>query len=146
MPLWETSSLLVSSEVLFQPFFLKLNCRIRMIGMLQRLLDSTYCMTLHDVLFFMFFTRPPDPIERIPWSRWDFPVGSQGRCASSYFSSTFFVLWCVEQVRFLVPVIRELMALVRAYWNIEFLLYSACALYLVVAFQLLFGGRQPVAR
>ena len=34
----------------------------------------------------------------------------------------FLVLWCVQQVRFLVPVKRGLVALVRANWNLEFLL------------------------
>ena len=54
------------------------------------------------------------------------PVGSQGRCTSSYFGSTFLVLFhsCVEQVCFIVPVIRELMPLTRALWDLQFLLYS----------------------
>ena len=146
------------------------------------------CIVRRYICFLFVVARPPDPFKFMPYS-------TMVSIRLSSRVDKFLVLWCVQQVRFLVPVIRELMDLVRAHWNLEFLLYSRLVFvlpatctttkpfggahrrphhrqavqshylpfcrqtlpgaelsgpvwtpHLVVAFQLFFGGRRPVAR
>ena len=52
--------------------------------------------------------RPPDPIEFMPYS-------TMVSIRLSSRVDKFLVFWCFQQVRFLAPVIRELMALVKAH-------------------------------